>query len=344
MNDSEMAPGRIDVHPFHRRTAYLPTVALEALAGSLQSWLDNGLPGAMIDGRPRYGKSYAIAYIRQNTELCFGTRIPSLKVDVVDASRNVVTEGNFFGGMLRKIGYSRHDSGTAMQKKYRLIGMMQEAALDLPSGRFLLFMDESQHLTRARYSYLVNLQNELEDVGVSLFTVLMGQPELRAQRETYRSAGQTQITGRFMTAVHTFEGVRRLEDLAYICHAIDAKTEWPASSGMSFSRYYAPRAYDAGWRLAREAPLIWRTLDERRIESGLSTTRSLTMQAVMALLRWLMKTARSIDASGMRFDETMVRTGYDCVAALQISDDLRAPDDPDDELGSPHESDDGPTR
>jgi len=176
---------------------------------------------------------------------------------------------------------------------------MIDRARSADEHRYLLFIDEAQWLAKVQFRYLMDLHNQLKIADVRLITVLVDQPELLAIKASMRKTGQTQLLGRFMTSTHAYEVVTSQTDFARLCRAIDAQSEYPIGSNVSFTRYFVPRAFENGWRLEAQASAIWTRLEQIRREQGLSKVDELPMQGLTALLRGLLRTLAAEDADDL---------------------------------------------
>lgn len=220
---------------------------------------DNRDPGAIVTGKPRYGKSKAIGYLIRKLIKEKGRRFPIFSFDIDFMERP--TESRVWTAFLKGVRHRMSSSGKADDKKERLVTFILHKIRRGQTNRAVFFLDEAQYLYESQYKWLIALHNALIKKGVSPFFVLFGQPELRDRRGTYMEYGKAQIVGRFM--VRTFEvfGLRDVDDVATCLGSYDqtpvrAGTDWP------FTRFYYPGAYDIEWRLKSEAPIVWDAFEE----------------------------------------------------------------------------------
>lgn len=312
-------------HPMMRATTALPTRPIEELVNAIRGWLDYLLPGALVWGRVRAGKSEAISYICGNARELLGGNIPTFRYSCAYSQESTTTEGRFFETLLVALGYELAEFGRVETKKLRTIEFLVEQAKDRGEDRIVLFVDEAQWLGDMLYRYLMILHNELNNRGVRLITILVGQPELLEVKKGYRSAGKGHVMGRFMTCTHHFQGVVGEADLGRLLSALDNGEEFPVGSGWSYTAFFAPRAFEAGFHLEPHAALIWRAIQQVLNKEGLPEAREITMQAVAALLRALLCNLRVRDGTSMELPSETVEDLVRKVVLEQLRDQLAQP-------------------
>ncbi|MGF6696773.1 hypothetical protein OKW38_001384 [Paraburkholderia sp. MM5496-R1] len=91
------------------------------------------------------------------------------------------------------------------------------------------------------------MHDALDREQIKLFTFLVGQQELLSQKTALQIAGKTPIVARLMVEELSFYGIRNAEDVATCLNGYD-HTAYPEGSEWSFTRFYVPKAFDAGYR------------------------------------------------------------------------------------------------
>ena len=97
---------RRPTHPLQTDTAILPTDALEAFVNQLRFWLANLIPGALMHGNPRVGKTAAARFVELHRMLCLGSLIPVTIMSASEGKTTSITENRFFGALLSALGYA----------------------------------------------------------------------------------------------------------------------------------------------------------------------------------------------------------------------------------------------
>jgi hypothetical protein len=125
-----------------------------------------------------------------------------------------------------------------------------------------------------------------------------------------------------MTCTHRFDGVVDYADIDRMLRSLDDGSEYPAGSGLSYTRYFVPLAFEAGWRMQKQAKRVWSTLTAICEREGLPKINELPIQAISALIRALLRDLAESDASHLELTEAMVEEAVYRVAFLQIQDHL----------------------
>ena len=320
-DDSESVDiAELSHHPLMKDNAILPTRALEEFVNAVRLWLDNLLPGAIVFGLPRIGKTQAIRYLMDNVAVLLGSPIPITLISCWEYTASGTTENRFFSEMLHALGYELTRSGTAALKRRRVIDCMVERATDVHEHRYLILVDEAQWLSDAHYRFLMDLHNQLKMADIRLIVLLVGQPELQEIKENLRSARKRHLLGRFMTGSHRFSGVAGLPDFRRMINALDDGSEYPLGSGITFTQYFVPKAFACGWRMSTQADRLWSILDKVCRRENIPKTDELPIQPLTACLRWLLQTLHDMDTEALELNDALIEEAIYRVALLQIED------------------------
>lgn len=242
-----------ELHPLTNRTYRVATTAIEECWLLVSKCLQYRIPGALIYGESRLGKTYAIEYLRM---LIHRERqeIPTFHVQAEHIPNR--SEGAFFSSLLRAVRHPEPDIARNPRKRKALHDRLRSVAESQQSSMVVFFCDEAQRYSFHEYEWLRDVHDELAQCGVRLTTFLFGQERLCEKRTRFQESGDTQIVKRFMVETLRFRGIRSAEDAATCLKSYD-EHEYPAGSGWSFTRYYYPHAFEAGLRLELDALLVW---------------------------------------------------------------------------------------
>lgn len=240
-------------HPLTTRTYRVATTAIEDCWLVVSRCLQYRIPGALIYGESRLGKTYAIEYLRM---LIHRERpeIPTFHVQAEHKSSR--SEGAFFSNLLRAVRHPEPDIARNSRKRKALHDRLRDVAEAQGSSMVVFFCDEAQRYSLHEYEWLRDVHDELAQCGVRLTTFLFGQDRLCEQRARFQDSGDTQIVKRFMVETLRFRGIRSALDAATCLKSYDDHA-YPSDSQWSFTRYYYPYAFDAGLRLEMGAHLLW---------------------------------------------------------------------------------------
>lgn len=254
MNDATIAlPCTRKEHPLYRREYRVATPSIEKFWDVVSACLKNRIPGAMIYAKPRFGKTHAIQYIR----LLLENTYPNLPTYHIQADYKVGnSEGAFFSNLMAAVHVPVIGSMSNIAKRMRLTAKILEHVHQSGLNWAVFFCDEAQRYRKHEYEWLRDVHDALNQHNVRLFVFLVGQPQLLTQKMRFRESGDEQIVMRFMVDELQFRGILSAEDMATCLSGYD-ETIYPEGSGWSYTRYYYPRAFDAGYRLVNDAGTLW---------------------------------------------------------------------------------------
>lgn len=248
-----------DQHPVFRHKYTVITPMIERIYGEIVRWIRNGIPGGYVQGPSRLGKTK----LRRFLALALPLQIPRVVIYTMTAHKyDHPSENVFFADLLRATKHAMAKSGTSAQKRDRLTEGMVGAAGASGQDRIILIIDQAHRMLDLHFDWLVDLYEDLDDRGVELFVLLIGEPSLTSMYEEFRRSGQMQIIGRFMAGQIEFTGIRRKADLRACLDCYDQKSRFPENTDWTFSRYYLPDAFSGGWRLTNHAAAFWSAFEE----------------------------------------------------------------------------------
>lgn len=304
-----------DIHPIYRRKKYtIATPVTEAALETAAEHLRGGFSGLLYYGEYRSGKTWTIKFIRANLAEELGRRVADF---YFDCTPELKTPNQHYRWMLDELKYSyalRDPSQETRLHNYILSEVARRKAQDV-----VLIFDEAQNLRPVQWRFLVRTHNALSREGPPPMFMFFGQPELAKTRDAFVLQPDKQnIVGRFMLHEHVIEGVRNAVEFKHWLGLFDNPdvAEWPANSGISFTRYFFPRAYAAGWRLASLSEAWWmliRTLLER--ERILQVPKTLRTQYLFFMVEQLFRVfadheSRKPDIGDKELAEVITRSKY----------------------------------
>jgi hypothetical protein len=154
--------------------------------------------------------------------------------------------------------------------------------------RVLFIIDEAQYLTQAQLIGLKAVLDTLIGNRLSPFVLLFAQPDIFKRVELLsRSIDGYSLVERFFTNMLELP-VPRLSDIAGMLRCFD-EARYPEEGGPTYAQHYAPRAWQHGWRLGKQATHFQNAFREvgRRFEQRVSEVPSeyLTRSVRGVLLR-----------------------------------------------------------
>lgn len=274
-------------HPLLDGDYVIPTIATEAASKFVGDVLKARLPGSIIYGKQRFGKSRSIRQTIVDLQHDFGANLVVISLQAEYAAERP-KEAWHYEYCLKCIDHLL-PNGKATEVKARF----QEAIVARVSGsgqrRLVLIYDDAQFLWEHQYGFLMNDYNYFEKKGVKPTYVLVGQDELMLQRQSFILAKRNHLIGRFMVRFLEFHGVRNVTDMKDVLISYDERSEFPVGSGICFSRFFFPAAFEAGWRIASLAERIFKAYKKLRREHSIPERRDIPMQYLVPVIELIMR-------------------------------------------------------
>ena len=297
-----LRPRSIDEHPLKRRICRVPTPSIKAMINLVDECLFMFLGGALIHGRPRIGKSCAIDFVLTN----LNAKSPKLSAYKMRCMRpQTPSENTFFAGLLTAVRHPAEPSASKASLRTRIVHKLRQVTDALGDNKVVIFIDEAQHLREIEYEWLRDLHDDLENNDVRLFTFLIGQHQLLAQKAALQAQDKEQIVARFMIEELPFKGLTSEAECAAVLGAYDTSGEYPAGSGWCYTRFFVPRAYSAGLRLAESAPRVWRAFEEAHFAAQLDGPTEIPMKYFTAAIEAALLTSADTDSETLTLSPSL---------------------------------------
>lgn len=113
-------------HPVETGKYLISTNEIDRMYQTVLQWIENRMPGAIIYGRPRLGKTRAITYLMNCLPQDFGKNMPIYHVRCRRYKQP--NENSFFEDLLLAVGHSSAIQGKANVKRMRLLRFLVERA------------------------------------------------------------------------------------------------------------------------------------------------------------------------------------------------------------------------
>lgn len=273
-------------HPIARNNYLILTKPIETATRSITAWIKFNFPGAMVFGQRRRGKSRLIRFLRNHLSDLLGFKIAIAVLCM--RKHDLVREGDFLDDLLDVLDVRAGPRAAKKEKMALIRNALLVLARRSPVHKVMLIIDDAQRLQSLHYEILMSIENELDErFQVSLFTLLVGQPELLTKKELMIASGQLQITARMMADEIEFYGHRTAEELEYAWGRY-AKCFWPRKSGISFLQAFAPGAVARGWDLSDEAPGVWQAYKAEREVLNISPVEEMSGQALTTMAHYIL--------------------------------------------------------
>ncbi|TVY02168.1 ATP-binding protein [Cohnella terricola] len=273
MNRPNVTPG---THPIEQGHYIVPTREVLRLMESMIKIVANRMPGMIVYGRPRIGKSKAVEYALNYLPNKLGAPIP---IFITNSNLyRVPSEEKFFKDILNDFHLPDPIKRKPTELRRQIVNLLMEHGEKSRLRRVILIIDEAHRLTEYHYNWLMDIYNELDRMKISMTVICIGQPELLSRRTYFLEQKKAQIIGRFMTHEHEFFGIRSKDDIRFLFKCYDQVSEYPENSGWSYTRYYFQEAFEQGDRLENSATEVFELFKEIRKEHGLSNSIEIPME------------------------------------------------------------------
>lgn len=246
-------------------------------------WIGNGIPGAIIYGRPRIGKTRAILYISAKLKEKYGRELP---VFIYNATNHVPKDKYLYSELLKVVGHIDSEKGTVTALKERLMNSLASYACNTKYRKIVLFIDEAYHLADKDFQWLMDIYNNLNLKNIHMSIFLIGTEELKAKKQALILSRQHQIVGRFMVEESRFHGIKSIKDMSICLYNFDVPYTLENNEKIIFTKYYFPRAYEDGKRLTKCADLLMQIFEKNMKEIGIPATSEIPMMYFITTLKY----------------------------------------------------------
>ena len=252
----------------------VPTPELIRQSEIVSLSVSRGQGGRAFAGEPRAGKSRFVGYVtRCLREHADFSHLPIFCFNATYSTRP--SELDFYGELLSATGYRMTKLRPAKERQNQCINHLLQAAARSGDRRIVLFVDEAQ-VWSLEWTWLKGVDTALATHNVKLIVIPVAQPELAHVKTTLVQANRQDLAARYLRRIVPFRAVDGERKLKEIFASFD-RIQYPVDNGCALSEFFFPRAFNAKWRFAGEAPKAWSAL----CNAGLrSETQTFGMEAV----------------------------------------------------------------
>lgn len=262
-----------------RKNFYILTRRLVELKQKMEMWITVDIPGAIIYGNGRVGKTTAIRYLSDALGQSYGEHFPVIQWDITD---HTPTEKQFYSSFMKAIDLPDPGSrDTALVLKTRIINSLCLLGNETKHRMIILLIDEASELDHKDFIWLMDLYNSLAHHDILLLTFMFGTFALKAMKESLKQRGEAQIIGRFMSKEYVFRGICDKEELEQCLLALDQpmKIDSLDNREIILPQYFFPGAYDDGKYFGFElTPIFWEAYNKVKARNGIPLDSDIPMQ------------------------------------------------------------------
>lgn len=275
-----------DKHPIETERYIIITNQLSDGKAIIYNWINMGIPGAIIYGKQRMGKTKLITYCQHMLNAETENTIPNFHIKWTDHS---IKENTFFGLILDAVGHSIPFEGNPLEKRSRLTNYLLSLVEETGQNKVIFFIDDANRLKRREYEWLMDIYNALESYGVNLITFLVGQEDIIDTVQELKKRKALQIVGRFMTDDYRFTGFHKKQSFYDLFLEYDENTEFPKDSGITFTQHYFKNQYKDGFRLINYFSEFLTALDYLQSEYGIVEYKEIPAMYVIKTIENVLK-------------------------------------------------------
>ncbi|WP_285404961.1 ATP-binding protein [Luteibacter sp. ME-Dv--P-043b] len=297
-----------DKHPLIEGSAVLPTVPIGWVVGLVLRWARRQQAGGAFWADPRTGKSSCIRAIKRVVV----DKFPGAGVLVYQAKSDLVcAEGSLIQDILHSMEFEAKAARGLPNQREQLCRAM--FALGAARRHLFLVIDEAQCLHAIQLEWFKCYINFLVERNYRVTVVMFGQHELVGMRHRITMRGRSDLHFRFMEHFFQFEAIVCGGDLAPLLAACDEASEYPGGSGVSYTRFIWPWAFEAGYRLADQSAALCQAFGMGM--HGKMSGEGVAMEYVARTLSELAELTRTRDAAGFipssdDWRDAVARSGY----------------------------------
>ena len=301
MSNIHERPILVEQHPVTRHQYIIPTPTIDALMLKIKKLVRMHTPGAVIFAYPRFGKTYGIRYVKNALQYDYpGVVCLSCGTE----AKKAPSEDAFFTMLLEASGHPNALTGSVTRKRRRLNERIAELVDASGHNWFVIFADEAQRLEVLEYEWLRDVHDCLERKGIRMITLLVGQPQLLNQKTALRQSNHTQIILRFMIAEMRFDGLADSDSLATCLQGYD-EAVYPPATEWTYTRFFYPQAFDAGFRLVDQASAVWEAFMRAHLKSRIAVPLEIPMQYFAHTIEIALETNMKHDMLDFKFTPKM---------------------------------------
>ena len=256
------------------------TPEIELACQQVSHWVRCDLPGGMIFGLQRIGKTWCSRYIQQSVPTILGSSTVAWLWSTQQPLHK--SEIELYRGWLAQSGSRAYNHSRVGVLRERLTDHLLESAEATGATRIVLIIDEAHWLYEDYYPLLMALANNLALRGKRPFVLLVGHPELRQVGKNFSSMKNgLQILGRYFSVEHEYKAI----ELATLDKLLDAMDE---TGGQTVVERYLPELAAQGWQLSDAAEPLRIAITSLAAAKDVTTQVRLPMQYARAALNSLL--------------------------------------------------------
>ncbi|WP_314441286.1 AAA family ATPase [Massilia timonae] len=165
--------------------------------------------------------------------------------------------------------------------------------------QYVLLIDEMQLLNDSDLQQLVCFHNQLELQNLKMTVISFAQLEILHRRTSLLASNARQIIGRFLSDTLQFDGCCNEADFGDLLRCYDLASEYPEGSGITYTQFFFPIAFRAGFRLENYSTALWDALHRA---AGSIADQGVPMEHICLTINDLLLSLRKQDHTSFFID------------------------------------------
>ncbi|MBS4068160.1 MAG: ATP-binding protein [Sulfurimonas sp.] len=299
----------LNEHPIVMRNYTVLTPMIASTYSLIRNRIWARRTGSFLYARPRMGKTWCANAINR----LLAEEFPNVYQIMLSADQKHSSSNT--GIVLDILESERLGVKSRMNYKEALSKLITHIDTCLASkggDQFVLIVDEMQMLVEADLNVLLVLHNRLQQQQISMTTLGFAQPQILNLQSTLATTGAFNLIARFLAEPIPFDGCGTRNDLDVILQAYDEEKRHPENTDWTYTRFFLPQAYMAGFRLKSYSAIIWSNLE--KAADGLGTN-TIPMEHLTSTVEYLLLANRRLDSISFELSSVQVE---DAVAASNL--------------------------
>jgi hypothetical protein len=192
-------------------------------------------------------------------------------------------------------------------------------AARIGAKQYVLLIDEMQLLNDTDLQQLVCFHNQLELQDLRMTAISFAQPEILHRRTSLLANNARQIIARFLSDTLQFDGCASEGDFGSLLRSYDLASEYPEGSGITYTQFFFPMAYLAGFRLENYRTSMWDALQRA---AGSIAAQGVPMEHICLTIEDLLLSLRRQDSCGFALSKDEIDAAVSASKLRAFSDVL----------------------
>lgn len=327
-----------NVHPMLREERpSIITRPAERMALDVANALEMGDHALWVTGGAQVGKTYGARLLMNTTRW---RPYPLTMFETSFTKPKNPSELYFANSFLLQHHQRLASRSVSIDSMMRSVFFMREAAARDESRVVVLIINDANRFTLEDYEHLMSLDNLAEN-HVRLFFILINQSDASGYgpRAKIEMRPPRHLFARYFNNTHEYTGLlwdipeadaslQKACDVAVAMHEYDNVLKWPNDSDMTYTRFFATRAYDAGWRSGSQLDMIREQIEELRPLYGLGRSVAWRMKTFEKFMYYMLVRVAAADPDFREFTPAQVRDGLRRSGYIELETSYDNPKEP----------------